>query len=74
MSVLQFPSLERDIEHWTNKTVGCVHFPVFFVLENFCPQAFVCAQSAHFVREDLTYLFFFLLCNYVHINLVRCRT
>lgn len=53
----QFPSLERDIEHWTNKkTIGCVHFPVV-VLENFCPQAFVCMQSADFVRKDLTYCF-----------------
>lgn len=31
-------------------------FPVF-VLENFCPQAFVCTQCADFVRKDLTYCF-----------------
>lgn len=35
---------------------GCVHFSVL-VLENFCPQAFVCTQSADFVRKDLTYCF-----------------
>lgn len=31
-------------------------FPVF-VLENFCPHAFVCTQSADFVRKYLTYCF-----------------
>lgn len=28
-----------------------------FVPESFCPQAFVCTQSADFVRKDLTYCF-----------------
>ncbi len=57
-SVLPVSPLERDNEHWTNKkTIGCVHFPFFCVLEIFCPQAFVCMQSANFVRKDLTYCF-----------------
>lgn len=54
----QFPSLERDIEHWTKKNdyLDVYIFPVF-VLENFCPHAFVCTQSADFVRKYLTYCF-----------------
>lgn len=63
----QFPSLERDTEHWTQKKKSlfwvCTFFPVF-VLENFFVMYTVC----RFCKKRFNLLFSCFVCNYVHIN------
>ena len=64
----QFPSLERDTEHWTNRLIWMCTFSLLSCWKTSVHRPLYVRR---FCKKRFNLLFSCFVCNYVHINLVQ---